>query len=61
MAKIIIEIEDQADGGLNLRFSGDSVGIARTATTNTPAQNTAIFIAQQLREVGIKAPDLSGD
>lgn len=61
MAKIVIEIEDQADGGLNLRFTGDDVKTARTIATNTPAQNAAILVAQQLREVGLNAPDLSGD
>lgn len=60
MAKIVIEFEDQADGGLSLRFAGDDVKTARTAVTNTPAQNAAIFVAQKLREVGMRAPDLSG-
>lgn len=61
MAKIVIEIEDQPDGGLSLCFTGDDVRTARTMATNTPAQNAAIFLAQQLREVGMNAPDLSGD
>lgn len=60
MAKFVIEIEDADDGELTLRFSGDDVRTAETAATNTPAQNAAIYLAQQLREVGMKAPDLSG-
>lgn len=61
MAKIVIEFEDQADGGLSIRFAGDEVRTAETLTTNTPAQNAAIYLAQQMRAVGLNAPDLSGE
>lgn len=60
MAKFVIEIEDAPNGELTLRFSGDEVRTAATAPTNTPAQNAAIYLANQLRAVGMKAPDLSG-
>lgn len=61
MAKIVIEFEDQTDGGLVVRFAGDEVLTAKTRSTNTPAQNAAIYLAQQMREVGLDAPDLSGE
>ena len=60
MAKIVIEIEDAPGGELTLRFAGDDLRTAATAPTNSAAQNAAIYLAQQLRAVGIKAPDLSG-
>lgn len=60
MAKVTIEREDAPGGELTLRFVGDDVRTAATASTNTAAQNAAIYLAQQLRVVGIKAPDLSG-
>lgn len=61
MAKIVIEIEDAPGGELSLRFAGDDLRTAATASTNTAAQNAAIYLAQQLRAVGMKAPDLSGE
>jgi hypothetical protein len=60
MAKIVIEIEDALGGELTLKFSGEDLRTAVTARTNTAAQNAAIYVADQLRAVGIKAPDLSG-
>jgi hypothetical protein len=60
MAKFVIEIEDGPNGELTLRFAGDDVRTAATTTTNSPAQNAAIYLAQQLRSVGMNAPDLSG-
>ncbi len=61
MAKIVIEIEDAPSGELSLRFAGDDLSTAVTASTNTAAQIAAIYLAQQLRAVGMKAPDLSGE
>lgn len=60
MAKIVIEIEDAPGGELVLRFAGDDIRTAATMPTNTAAQNAAIYVAEQLRAVGMKAPDLSG-
>lgn len=60
MAKIVIEVEDQSDGGLTIRLAGDDVRTAATLATNTPAQNAAIYLAEQMRAVGLRAPDLSG-
>jgi hypothetical protein len=60
VAKIVIEFEDQTDGGLAVRFAGDEVRTAATLATNTPAQNAAIYLAEQMRAVGMSAPDLSG-
>jgi hypothetical protein len=60
MAKIVIEIEDVTGGEMILRFAGEDLRTAATATTNSATQNIAIYLAQQLRVIGIKAPDLSG-
>lgn len=60
MARVVIEIEDEPDGGLRVHFYGDELRCADTLTTNTAAQNAAIHIALAMREVGLNAPDLSG-
>lgn len=60
MAKVTIEIEDQPNGELRVRFVGDGLSTAATMESNTAAQNAAIYLAQQMRAVGMDAPDLSG-
>jgi hypothetical protein len=60
MAKVTIEIEDQLGGELRVHFVGDGLRTASTMESNTAAQNAAIYLAQQMRAVGMDAPDLSG-
>jgi len=60
MAKVTIEIEDQPNGELRVHFVGDGLRTATTMESNTAAQNAAIYLAQQMRAVGMDAPDLSG-
>lgn len=60
MAKVTIEIENQPSGELRVHFVGDGLRTAATMESNTPAQNAAIYLAQQMRAVGMNAPNLSG-
>jgi hypothetical protein len=60
MAKVTIEIEDQLNGEPRVHFVGDDLRTAATMELNTAAQNGAIYLAQQMRAVGMNAPDLSG-
>lgn len=60
MAKVTIEIEDQPNGELRVHFAVDGLHTAATMKSNTAAQNAAIYLAQQMRAVGMNAPDLSG-
>ena len=60
MAKVIIEIEDQPNGELHVRFAGEGLRTAATMQSNTAAQNAAIVLAEQMRAIGLNAPDLSG-
>ena len=60
MTKLTIEIEDQPHGELRVHFIGDCLRTAATMESNTAAQNAAIYLAQQMRAVGMDAPDLSG-
>lgn len=60
MAKVTIEIEDEPNGELRVYFVGDGLRTAATMESNTAAQNAAIYLAQQMRAVGMDAPDLNG-
>ena len=60
MAKVTIEVEDQPGGELRVHFVGDGLRTAATLQSNTAAQNAAIFLAEQMRAIGLNAPDLSG-
>lgn len=60
MAKLVIEIEDQPGGGMAVRFAVDDMATAATASVNTAAQNVAIVLAGQMRDMGLTVPDLSG-
>jgi hypothetical protein len=60
MAKVTIEIEDQPGGGSRVHSVGDGLRTTATMESNTAAQNAAIYLAQQMRAVGMDAPDLSG-
>lgn len=60
MAKVSIEVEDQPSGELSVSFVVDGLRTAATMESNTPAQNVAIYLAQQMRAVGLNVPDLSG-
>ena len=58
MAKLLIEIEDSSGGEMSVRFEIDDPRTSTTGNTNTATQNAAIYIAQQMRKVGLAAPDL---
>lgn len=60
MAKLVIEVEDQPGGGMAVRFAVDDIATAATMSVNTAAQNVAIVLAEQMRGMGLGAPDLSG-
>lgn len=60
MAKIVIEIEDALGGELSLCSAGDDLRTAATASTYMTAQNTATYLAQQLRAVDMKRRIWSG-
>lgn len=60
MAKVSFEIENQPNGELRVHFVGDGLRTAATMESNTAAQNAAIYLAQQMRALGMDVPDLSG-
>jgi hypothetical protein len=63
MARIKIELEDTADGGMNFKIDADGLATWATAKTNTTVQNSAILLIEVLKECGIdkgKLPDLTG-
>jgi hypothetical protein len=63
MARIKIELEDTADGGMNFKIDADGLATWATAKTNTTVQNSAILLIEVLKECGVdkgKLPDLTG-
>lgn len=53
MAKFKLEIEDEADGGMRVDIQIDEIGGAKLEK-NTATQNLAIFILDQLDQMGVK-------
>ena len=61
MAKLVIEVEDLPNGGMAVRFAIDDMATAATMSANTTAQNLAIVLSEQMRDMGLTVPDLSGN
>lgn len=58
MAKVAIEIQDQPAGELHVLVAVDGLRTAATKDSNTAAQDVAVYLAQEMRAVGIGAPYL---
>ena len=53
MATFTMQISDEEGGRLSVKLTGEGLASAETASTNTAAQNAALFFASQCLETGL--------